>query len=264
MTVSVSDGKDAAGSPDDAADATIRVIITVTDVDEQPVQPAAGLTGRPSSTGSPGTSGGGDRARSTTGSGQSGLASLWSAFNIAALVSMLIAGLAALVALLAAAITFWLPVGGWLWLVPIVARRRRPAAPVAPVVGTSVAFPKTALDVHWQAAAAAVVGRTSYAVQYRPQGTWRWATQTCDGATPRTTLRDLHPATSYEVRVRAIVGGGASRWTAAGAYSTRAAARPITVAAAPVTVGWEAGAQQQPVPITVIPAPVVVGWTAAA
>ncbi len=151
-----------------------------------------------------------------------------------------------------------------LFILPVVARRRRPAAPVAPAVGTSVSVPKTALDVSWQAAADTGSVRTSYAVQYRPQGAWLWATHHCDDSSTQTTLRDLRPGTRYEVRVRAIAAREPSRWALAGAYSTRAAARPITVTPPPVTIGWEAAAQQQPVPITVIPAPVVVGWTAAA
>ena len=105
-------------SDDRGAVAQITVTINVIEVAESSVTPT-GLAGGST------TSGGGTNIRNTISSWWSRLGSLWSPFNIAAMVSLLLAGLASLVA---SGIKLWLQQGSWLWLMPIVARRRKQPA----------------------------------------------------------------------------------------------------------------------------------------
>ncbi len=121
--------------------ATATVTITVTDVDEPSLQPT-GLAAGSSSTG------GGGQTRSTTSDWWSNLwSNLWSPFNIAAMVSLLMAGLASLVT---SAIKLGLEQGSWLWLMPIVARRReQPATAGAAAVPITV-IPKPVV-IGWRA-----------------------------------------------------------------------------------------------------------------
>ena len=123
----------------------ITVTITVTDVDEPAVQPT-GLAAGSSSTG------GGGQTRSTTSGWWSNLwSNLSSPFNIAAMVSLLMAGLASLVT---SAIKLGLEQGSWLWLLPIVARRRE-----QPTTAGAAAVPITVTPqpvvIGWQAARSA-------------------------------------------------------------------------------------------------------------
>ena len=137
--------------------------------------------------------------------------------------------------------------------------------PVGVAVGAARPTPQTALAVNWRVIADQATGPVRYAVQYRPDGAWRWRTQRGDGADTALTLEGLQAATRYEVRVRATAGDAASRWVAAGAHRTAVAVKPITVTPEPIVIGWEASAtaDRKVVPITVTPEPIVIGWTAA-
>ena len=98
-----------------------------------------------------------------------------------------------------------------------------PGRPDAPSVRPNRVDPIKAIDVEWSAPSNSGPEITSYAVQYRVEGSGdEWAQVLIDGSGAETTISGLEADTEYEAQAHAVNAEGTGEWSESGFGSTLA------------------------------------------
>ena len=98
-----------------------------------------------------------------------------------------------------------------------------PGKPDAPSITPNRVDPIKAIDVEWSAPSNSGPEITSYAVQYRVEGSGdKWTQVLIDGSGVETTISGLEADTEYEGQVHAVNAEGTGQWSVSGLGSTLA------------------------------------------
>ena len=234
LTVSVSDGKDAAGNADTAIDDTITVEITVNNVDEAPAFGVADAelevaenTATNTNIGDPITAAdpeGGAVTYSLAGANaglfdvdsSSGQVKTKSALNYEAASTYSVSFTASDPQSKSASIDVTIKVTD--------VDTEAPGKPAKPTVAPNPGNGHAALKVTWAAPENAGPAITGYVVQYRVDGSKDdWSQVTLAATSADTVISSLESTTSYEVQVRADNDEGEGAWSESGTADTLAA-----------------------------------------
>ena len=95
-----------------------------------------------------------------------------------------------------------------------------------PVLTKAASSGRPAIGVSWTAPSSDR-NITKYQVQYRPSGATGWSTE--DVTSTSTTLENLSPGTSYQVRVRGVSDVGSGRYSKTRTNTTYQGMHSITI-----------------------------------